>query len=215
VPADPQRRHLRAGELIAQLRRTARLPAPRTPDRLDYAADVAPGVRAIVLDTVARGGGAGGELVDGQVAFLRRELARAGDRAIVVVSHHGLHRSRGGAAAQALLARDDRVVAELAGDTHRHAVTPVRTVAGGYWRIVTASLADWPQQTRMLRLVTGPGGARALETWTVDHAGGLDSQDLAGAARRLAHLDAQGGRPNGSAGTRRDRNARLWLPPRT
>jgi hypothetical protein len=214
VPSDPERRHLRPAALIARLRAAAPLPAPATPDRLDYAADVAPGVRAIVLDTVVRAGGAGGEVVPEQVRFLRRALGRAGDRAIVVVSHHGLHRSRGGAAAQALLDGDGRVVAELAGDTHRHAITPVRTSAGGYWRIVTASLADWPQQTRMLRLVTGRDGARALETWTVDHAGGLGTKDLPGAARTLSFLDAQGGRPARFASTRRDRNARLWLPPR-
>jgi hypothetical protein len=105
------------------------------------------------------------------------------------------------------------VVAEITGDTHRNEIRPVRTRAGGFWRITTSSLADWPQQGRMLRLVAGPGGQRAIETWMVDHAGGLDAQDLAGAARELAYLDAQGGRPNGFAGGRRDRNVRLWLPP--
>ena len=212
VPADTRRRHLRASEVIDRLSRAARLPEGAG-DRLDYAVDVAPGVRAIVLDTVDRAGD-GGVVVAEQLAFLRRELDRAGDRAVVVVDHFGLHRTAGGEAAQAILARDDRVIAELIGDTHRHEIRPVRTRAGGYWRITTSSLADWPQQGRMLRLVTGRDGARALETWTVDHAGGRDTQDLAGAARSLSFLDAQGGRPNRLAGTRTDRNVRLWLPPR-
>jgi hypothetical protein len=106
------------------------------------------------------------------------------------------------------------VIAELTGDTHRTEVEPVRTSGGGFWRITTPSLADWPQQGRMLRLVTGPGGERALETWMVDHAGGLDARDLAGAARQLSYDDAQGGRPQRLAGGRDDRNVRLWLPPR-
>jgi len=212
LPSDERRRHLRPAEAIGRLRRAARLPAGSA-ERLDYAADVAPGVRAIVLDTVDRDGGGGTVLAD-QLAFLRRELRRAGDRAVVVADHFGLHRTAGGAAAQAILARDDRVIAELTGDTHRHEIRPVRTAAGGYWRITTSSLADWPQQGRMLRLVTGPDGARALETWAVDHAGGLDTEDLAGAARQLSYLDAQGGRPNRFAGTRTDRNVRLWLAPR-
>src|SRR3712207_8341462 len=38
---------------------------------------------------------------------------------------------------------------------------------------------------------------RSLETWMVDHDGGLDSRDLAGAARELSYIDAQGGRPAG------------------
>jgi hypothetical protein len=44
----------------------------------------------------------------------------------------------------------------------------------------------------------------------LDHDGG----GLAGAARELAFLDAQGGRPKGFAGTPADRNARLFVPAR-
>ena len=33
---------------------------------------------------------------------------------------------------------------------------------------------------------------------------------LVGTARELAYLDAQGGRPGGDAGTRRDRNVQLY-----
>jgi 3',5'-cyclic AMP phosphodiesterase CpdA len=212
VPADARRRVVRARELVAALERGSGVRS-RAPDRLEYVADIAPGVRAIVLDTATRSGGARGSLEPGQIAFLRRELGRAGDRAIVVVDHHGLERVAGGRAAIALLDDDPRVVAELRGDRHRNEVRPVRTSAGGYWRITTSSLADWPQQGRMLRLVTGPDGSRALETWMVDHAGALSARDLAGAARQLSHDDAQGGRPGGLAGTRTDRNVRLWLPP--
>jgi hypothetical protein len=43
----------------------------------------------------------------------------------------------------------------------------------------------------------------------LDTAGGPDS--LPGIARELAYLDAQGGRPQGFRGTRRDRNAVLYL----
>jgi hypothetical protein len=41
----------------------------------------------------------------------------------------------------------------------------------------------------------------------LDHDGG----GLAGVARELAFLDAQGGRPQGFAGQRADRNARLFV----
>jgi 3',5'-cyclic AMP phosphodiesterase CpdA len=213
VPPDPRRRHLRGDEPAGLLREAANLREAPAGGRLQYAADLAPGVRLVVLDTADRAGGARGIVTPETTRFLRRELARAGDRAVVVADHHGLDRSDGGEAARRLLARDPRVVAELTGDTHRNEVRPVRTRAGGYWQITTASLADWPQQGRMLRIVAGPDGQRAIETWMVDHAGGLDAQDLAGASRELAFLDAQGGRPNGLAGSRRDRNVRLWLPP--
>ncbi len=212
VPADEQRRALDFAGLADRLR-GAGTPFGKG-DRLDYTVDVGRELRVIVLDTVDRSGGAGGVLAGRQVGFLRRELERAGDRAVIVADHHGLERTEGGDAALALLDRDPDVVAELFGDTHRHEVRPRRTPAGGFWRISTASLSDWPQQSRMLRLVAGPDGSRALETWVVDHAGGLDAQDLAGFGRELAFLDPQGGRPQRFAGTRTDRNARLWLPPR-
>ncbi len=212
VAPDPARRSVTARELVRRLR-AAGTPAPRG-ERLDYVADVGPRLRVVVLDTVDREGGAEGVLLPAQVRFLAGALRRAGTRSVVVVDHHGLDRTRGGDAALRLLDGDPDVVAELSGDTHRHAIRPRRTGAGGFWQITTASLADWPQQGRMVRLVEGPDGSRALETWTVDHAGGLDGQDLAGFGRRLAFLDAQGGRPQGFAGARRDRNARLWLPDR-
>ena len=210
VPSDPRRRAVRPDELAARLR-SAGVPV-RDGGRLDFTVDVGREVRVVALDTVDRAGGAGGRLERRQVRFLRRELGRAHDRAIVVADHHGLARTAGGEAALALLDRDPRVVAEVSGDTHRHEVRLRRTPSGGFWQITTASLADWPQQARMLRLVVAPGGRRALETWVVDHAGAMDGGDLAGFGRELAHLDAQGGRPQGFGGTRADRNARLWLP---
>ena len=60
----------------------------------------------------------------------------------------------------------------------------------------------------MFRLREANDGA-VLETWMVDH----DGRGLAGTARELAFLDAQGGRPKGFAGRREDRNALLRLPP--
>jgi hypothetical protein len=72
----------------------------------------------------------------------------------------------------------------------------------------TSSLADWPMQGRMFRLRRTAGDALALETWMVDQ----DGRGLAGTARELAFLDAQGGRPRGLAGARGDRNARLFVP---
>ena len=97
------------------------------------------------------------------------------------------------------------VVAVIAGNSHRNRIRP-RT-AGGYWEIGTASLADHPQQARALRLRRTAGGY-VLETWMIDHDGG----GVAGVARELAYLDAQGGRPQGFAGQRADRNARLFVP---
>ena len=74
----------------------------------------------------------------------------------------------------------------------------------------TASLIDCPQQARPLRILATAGGGVAIQTWMLDHVfpGGLGT-----IARQLAFLDAQGGRPHGFAGTRRDRNVTLYRRP--
>jgi 3',5'-cyclic AMP phosphodiesterase CpdA len=203
VAPDPRRRHLSAAELIAALHRHP------VGGRLDYAVDVGPSVRAIVLDTVDRRGGSRGVLTAAQVRWLRAQLAAAGRRWVIVVSHNPLGSVEGGSAALAALNEAPRVVAAIAGNSHRNTIEPHIASGGGYWLIGTSSLADWPQQARAFRLVERDGGV-VLETWMIDH----DGRGLAGVSRELAYLDAQGGRPRGFAGTATDRNARLYVPAR-
>ncbi|MBA2638186.1 MAG: hypothetical protein H0U79_08220, partial [Solirubrobacterales bacterium] len=213
VAADPGRTLLGRAEVVARLRRASGVGGQD--GRLDYVADVGGRLRVVVLDTeAAREPGAefsDGEsaarrssLLGAQQAWLDTRLREAGDRWVVVLSHRPLDE----ATLQRLTAFP-RVLAALAGDTHDHAIRPVRGAGGGapgLWQITTASLADFPQQGRMFALRVTPSGGVALDTWVVDHTGG----PLAATARELAHLDAQGGRPAGSAGEPDDRNARLF-----
>jgi Calcineurin-like phosphoesterase len=202
VPADPSRRHLEPAELVERLAAAAGVRPAAAPGRLDYAFDVGAEVRGIVLDTANREGGSRGLVTSEQVAWLREQLT--GDRWTVVFAHNPLEASDGGEAALAALDAAPRVAAVVAGDRHRNTIER----RDGYWLIGTSSLADFPQQARMFRLCETGGGA-VLETWMVDHDGG----GLAGTARELAYLDAQGGRPQGFAGRPADRNARLFVQP--
>jgi hypothetical protein len=204
VAPDPARRELTPSEAVAALRRGA---GPR----LDYGFDVGSRIRAIVLDTVQRAKGAGGVVTPREVAFLRRELARGGDRWVLVFTHQPLAGLDGAGPLLRALDADPRVLAAIAGDTHHNRITPRRTAAGGYWQITTSALADFPQQARMLRVRETAGGGAVLETWMLDTA----PDPLADTARALAYLDAQGGRPDRNAGGRLDRNVRLYrAPPR-
>jgi 3',5'-cyclic AMP phosphodiesterase CpdA len=208
VPADPRRRHPGATAVVERLARAAGVRVAA--GRLDYVADIGPSVRAIVLDTVDRAGGSRGLLLPAQLAWLREQLAAAGSRWIVVFTHNPLEATDGGVAALAALDAAPRVVAVVSGNRHRNIVAPHRAGAGGYWLIGTSSLADWPMQARMFRLREAAGGGAVLETWMVDQ----DGRGVAGPARELAYLDAQGGRPLGFAGTRLDRNVALAVPRR-
>jgi hypothetical protein len=161
----------------------------------------------IVLDLARRAGGSGGLVRPDQPGWLAGELRRAGRRWVVVVSHQPLAGSEGGEELLALMDGSPRVIAALAGHTHRNQVEPRESAGGGYWLIETASLIDYPQQARALRVVATAGGGVALRTWMLDH---TFPGDLGQISRQLAYLDAQGGRPNGFAGGPLDRNLVLY-----
>ncbi len=216
VPADPARTEMPAAEVVARLR--AASPAVRGrassdgggADRLDYTLDVGPHVRLIVLDLARRGGGSGGLVVAFQPAWLERALADAGQRWVIVVSHQPLTSSAGGDQLLEVLDRSPHVIAALAGHTHRNRIEPRATIAGGYWLITTASLIDFPQQARAITVLATEGGGVALRTWMLDH---VVPGDLGTISRSLAYLDAEGGRPQGFAGGRQDRNVTLYRRP--
>ena len=198
--SDPRRALVSPPELARRLRAAGALgPTARG---LESSFDLGPEVRGIALDTVRRERGSGGIVRPASAAFLRRELKAAGRRRVVVFTHQPLRSAEGGRPLLRLLARDPRVVAVVSGHTHRNSIRPF----GGLWLVETASLADFPQQARALRLVRTERGL-ALETWMVDGR----STPLADTARELAYLDTQGGRVTRAFGGRRDRNVRLHL----
>ena len=215
VEADPRRAHLGPGEAVTRLRAAADDRPAVHAGRLDYRFDIGADLAVIVLDLARRDLGGSGLVEASTLAFLAEELAGIGGRRVCVVCHQPLDSSSGGDAVLALLDRDPRVVAVLCGHTHRNAIEPRRSGTGGYWLVTTASIVDFPQQWRALRLVATSSGGVALETWMVDHAGRPgDDGDLAAIARDLAFLDPQGGRPARAAGPPGARNVRLHLPVR-
>ena len=204
IAPDPRRRLLQPAEVLARLRAASQTGG--SGPLLEYSFDIGPSLRAIVLDSVRRDQGSGGTLGASQLAWLRSQLARAGRRYVVVVSHQPLDSFPQGEQALALLDHDPHVIAAIAGNTHKNRIVPRRSPAGGYWLMTTSSLADYPQQARAFRLMRTANGGVALETWMIDH----DNGNMAGISRELSYLDFQGGRPNDFAGTPLDRNARLY-----
>ena len=212
VPADAARREMAVTEVVDRSRGAAgpgMVGARQTPGPacLDYTLDLGPRLRLIVLDLVRRGGGSGGVVASGQAAWLAGALAGSGGRWVIIVSHQPLTSSAGGESLLSMLDGSQRVIAALSGHTHRNRIVPRPTPAGGYWLISTASLIDYPQQARALRLLTTAGGGVALQTWMLDH---VFPGPLGAIARQLSFIDAQGGRPKGFAGARPDRNVTLY-----
>ncbi len=210
VPPDAARKEMTFAEVIAALRGASGRLATGLGARLDYSVDVGAHLRLLVLDLARRDGGSGGLVAAGQPQWLATQLAAAGQRWLIVVSHQPLADSLGGDQILDLLDRAPSVIATLAGHTHRNRITPRPSTAGGYWQIETASLIDYPQQARALRLHATADGGVALQTWMLDH---VFPGSLGTISRELSYLDAQGGRPQNFAGDRLDRNVVLYRRP--
>jgi metallophosphoesterase (TIGR03767 family) len=138
--------------------------------------------RCITLDTVNPHGGWQGSLDAAQLAWLQAELAAAGDRPVVLFSHHPLETlvndRRPPGANRRILAAEFRdvllaspgVVAWVNGHTHEHTITAITDGAGrGFWQVTTASHIDWPQQARLIELLA-TDGALAIACTVIDSA---------------------------------------------
>lgn len=216
VAPDPRRRFLPQDQARGRLRAASELAgasAAAAGPGLSRVRDVGAAVRLVTLDLDWSGSGEDSAVSSAQVAFLRRALAGAGRRWVVVASHQPLASAAGGTRLLALLDEDPRVLLALAGHTHHHRVRARRTAAGGYFEVETASLADFPQQARTVRIRATAGGGAVVETWAVDTSSAGRVGALADTARELAYLDAQGGRPGGNRGDLLDRNVRLFKEP--
>ncbi len=107
VPADGKRRLNAPGEAERRLGHPS----------MDYTADLGPKVRAIMVDTVNRDGTSQARIAPAQIEWLRAQLARAGDRWVVVLSHNPLTDE-----ALAVLDEHPRVVATIAGNSHKNRI---------------------------------------------------------------------------------------------
>ena len=160
----------------------------------NYSFNPKPGLRFVVLDSVA-GAGNDGNLDHQQFLWLHAQLvaAEAAHELVIVFAHHSLpsmrqretdaHYGLTGSCPSALpqappasdesvrclLLRHHSVIALVAGHSHRNRITPyARAGGGGFWEIVTSSHADWPQQSRTISLVDNGDGTLALTTKVVE-----------------------------------------------
>jgi metallophosphoesterase (TIGR03767 family) len=266
VPGDPRRTLLyRKADYMREYLTTRGSPIGHGlgPENLasgegNYAFSPKPGLRFVVLDSVAVAG-PDGNLDHAQFLWLHAQLlaAEAAHQLVVVFAHHSLpsmsqhesntHYGLTGSCPSSspttppatdesvlcLLQRHRSVIALVAGHSHRNRITPyTRPGGGGFWEIVTSSHADWPQQSRMIRLYDNRNGTLAIATYVIEQSSpprpgkrvrargrSLPTKEvtrLASIARELAFNDPEA--ENGEDGTpdRRggvlDRNVDLLLP---
>lgn len=188
-------------------------------------------VRYITLDTVCDAGGADGWVQPEQLHWLERRLeevhstfrSRDGtgvrtagaDRLVVLLSHHGLDTLSNprvdthAEELRALLLRFPNVVLWLNGHIHANRITPRRDAAGGhgFWEVTTASMVDWPCQSRVVELFDAGHGRLGIACTMLDH----DGAGLAGVHRELAANVPLNGFDSWRPGEAEDRNAILLV----
>lgn len=164
---------------------------------LFYSVEVG-GVTLVVLDSVNENGGWHGSLDLKQFIWLE-ETIRQSTRPVILASHHPLSTMVNGYSPtgkryclqeiSAMLLRYPQVILWIAGHEHRHHVEWVgeREANRGFWHVETASLIDWPQQTRTIEVVKDRGGDIYIGMTVLDHAGDL-SYEGEGTPTALAAL---------------------------
>ena len=192
VAADAERRPIQREEL---------LPEPNYVHDTEQA-------RFITLDTVCYHGGAEGSVDAAQLRWLEGQLKRAGDRLVVILSHHPSDRlsnprgEQNAAALLGMLSRSHNVVLWLNGHIHMNRIKQHE----GFCEVTTASIVDWPSQARLVEIFKTADGRVAIATTMVDH----DGEGLAGLHRELAgNAWTYYGFDSRSSGRPGDRNAIL------
>jgi metallophosphoesterase (TIGR03767 family) len=182
-------------------------------------------VRIILLDTNHPAGDYQGSVGRAQLAWLDERLAEVDALPgwlAILASHHGsrsLTNTRGNDASrrhadalEAVLLRHPSLIAWLVGHRHLHQITPHPGPLGGFWEIATASLIDWPSQTRAVECLRHANGQIEIACTLLDHEAPVD--DLAHWHRTLARLGA-GASAGHMQGGLADGNVRLMLAPRS
>ena len=110
--------------------------------------------------------------------------SKAGDRLVILFGHHPLSAFAAKQPSSGdgptflsrskvlrLIARFPNVVAWVNGHGHKHRVTPHKAIFehGGFWEITTASLIDYPQQSRIVELLDNGDGTLSIVATLVDH----------------------------------------------
>lgn len=128
-----------------------------------------PAIQLIVLNT-GFSLGAGGRIDEIQMRWLKDEIARCGDKLILVCGHHNIDTIEDGEKISELFARSPSVVAYLCGHKHRHNINyrPGPDGSFGFWEVVTDAIFAYPQQGSLVT-ISLEGGIGLLDVYAFDH----------------------------------------------
>ncbi|NRA32353.1 MAG: metallophosphoesterase [Polyangiaceae bacterium] len=230
VAADPLRRFLSPQEMLTRLANDQAghgLNASQaTSGKATYRYDVEDtNLSFVVIDTASATGGAEGLIQESELPGIAALLdeTRADGKTVVLASHHaasalgvGTMTSEGVAAPVLeddwleFLSNYPHVVFSMVGHGHVNRAQHLGPADGGFWEIMTAAVADYPHQARLLEIWAHDNSWLMLRATSVD----VDVQDnaLAQEGLELGVMDHVAGWSIDGLGEATARNVELWIP---
>jgi 3',5'-cyclic AMP phosphodiesterase CpdA len=233
VVPDPERLPLLRSELMALVAADADghgIGAAQTASgKASYSFDVAgTPLRFIVIDTCAESGGDDGIIHRADLDSTLRPLldqSRSDGKWVVLASHHASDSKSDGSGfggtpqTDALSADEwlaflggyDNIVFSMVGHSHANRVRYQAPPAGhGFWEVMTAALADYPHQFRLVEIWDDDNGWLRLRGVVTDYA--TDGDPLAEEGKTLGVAESVAGWAADGAGEMTDRNVELFAP---
>ncbi len=183
-------------------------------------------IRMLVIDSATELGGAEGVITDKDVSgFIRPALDQAvkDEKWVILASHHSSNTladgTLGGKVQEGALTEEEwravvgsykNVLAHLTGHSHIHRVH-IRQAAGAmpYWELITAALADYPNQMRMIEVWDKDNGFMALRAINLDYS--TEGDPIAEDGRKRSVVDLTSGWIEDQSGNADDRNVVLYV----
>lgn len=232
VVADARRKLLQPSELVAKVAADkdghGLGAAETTLGRATYTFDEGP-FRFLVIDTSHHSGGSDGVIRQAHIDATIKPLldkAKADGKWVILSSHHAASSltEEGGALgnkeADALLPEAwasfvgtyPNVLFSMVGHSHENRVRAIKPAAQGHawWEIMTAAIADFPHQFRVVEIFDQDNGWLMLRASAVNFS--VDGDPVANEGRRRGVVDATSGwLPDLGTGKPEDRNVELWI----
>jgi len=184
--------------------------------------------RFLVIDTAHDGGGSEGVITQRQVDATIKPLldkAKADGKWVILSSHHAQSSlsAEGGAlgtkepdpilpdAWATFIGQYPNVLFSMVGHSHEHRVKPIVPATGhAWWEVMTAAIADYPHQFRIVEIFDQDNGWIMMRTAGVDFS--VEGDPVANDGRRRGVIDVvTGWNPSDGTNTPADRNVEIWI----
>ncbi|HMR07512.1 MAG TPA: metallophosphoesterase [Polyangiaceae bacterium] len=183
-------------------------------------------IRMLVIDSATALGGAEGVITQTDVSnFIRPaiEQAKLDKKWVILASHHSSNTladgTLGGKVQPGALSEDewrsflgsyDNVLAHLTGHSHIHRVHVRQgTGAAPYFELITAALADYPNQMRLIEVWDTDNGYVMLRAINLDYS--TEGDPIAEDGRKRSVVDLTSGWIEDASGAADDRNVELYV----